>query len=101
MGIILFILIIIILLCYLLKINSSNYEYFENYDNGVISNDRNNLCSVYTDSFANAHANITDQTQFKFFNWCLVYKNHTNRYPTYRTAELAFNKLIGNGDYNI
>lgn len=67
----------------------------------VVKDDRTNQCSVYVNSFVNAHTNVDDLTQYRFFNWCEEYKNKTQQYPNYRTAEIAFNKLIGFGDMNI
>jgi hypothetical protein len=73
----------------------------EKYTESIVKDDRTNMCSVYVNSFVNAHSDITDLTQYKFFDWCEEYKNRQQRYPSYRTAELAFNKLIGFGDMNI
>lgn len=99
--IILIIILIIIFTWY--YITYIHKEYFGDgvYGASAIVGDRNNICSVYINSFANARGDITNQTQFRFFNWCEEYKNVTNHYPSYRTAELAFNKLIKNGDLNI
>jgi hypothetical protein len=88
----------VIIISLIYKYNVQNNE---NFGDDFINPDRSDQCSVYIDSFSNAHGNITKNTQLIFYKWCLEYKNNTNRYPTYRQAERVFNSLIYRGVFNL
>lgn len=84
---------------YLDDIGANNVN-IENFGDAHLYTNRNDICGVYIDAFANSYGDITEQTQYNFYKWCEGYKNVTQSYPDYRTAERIFEKLINLSNRN-
>ena len=72
----------------------TNYNYVENFENyGKVSEDRNNICSLYLDAFANTYRSAPNIVNVRFDQWCNEYTQKLGFYPRYRTGELAYTGL--------